>query len=167
MTTLSSRDQYVDSLLANIERYGVALVGVLADVERGRPVAGFTYTVGLTTLGHPELITYGLRPELAATVLNVLAREIRLGAQFRAGDRVSQAGSDGPSFTAIKVLDDDDVVMVREIYGLSDHVLQLVWPDGDGRLPWADGYTLARHRQPVRGLRPVRPGRRIVLPAVN
>ena len=165
MTTLSPRDHYLESLLTNIERYGVGLVGVLADVDHNHPVAGFTYTVGLTPLGHPELLVYGLPPEVAERLLNVLVREIRQGRQLRPGDQVRQPGNAAAIFTAIAVLDDDDLEMVREIYGSSDYALQLVWSDEHGRFPWADGYAPWRHRQPIRGLRPPGRGRRIVLPA--
>ncbi|MDN5857986.1 MAG: DUF4262 domain-containing protein [Pseudonocardia sp.] len=68
-----------------IRRYGWALQAVLADDES----PPFIYTVGLTGLGHPELILFATSQATGAAVLNELGELVRAGGRLRPGDQVT------------------------------------------------------------------------------
>jgi hypothetical protein len=115
----------------------------------------FAYTVGLTAVGHPELMLTGsLGFQTAAVILNGLAsRVLRGGARFTAGDVPPEVlvGFDvmmaGPVPAAR--LPDYPPALAKRLYGAGRvRVLQVVYQDGGHRWPWDDGYNLAT-RQPI------------------
>jgi hypothetical protein len=57
----------IDTIIA---RHGVALPSILTAHPHDPP---FTYTVGRQDQGRPELIVFGLAPQVAQTLLNELA----------------------------------------------------------------------------------------------
>ena len=61
----------------DIEKYGVCVIGVFPDVEKHKP--GFSYTIGLSQLGFPEQLMFGLRPEIATHFFNTFVEDIRMG----------------------------------------------------------------------------------------
>lgn len=81
----SVRDEHEAWQRATIHRYGWALQAVLADDES----PPFVYTVGLTGLGHPELILFATSQPTAAAVLNGLGELVRAGRRLVAGEQVT------------------------------------------------------------------------------
>ncbi len=67
------------------ERHGGADEG--DDVE-------FSYTVGLTAMGHPEVIIVGMPAEHAMTFLNMIGEEVRRGGRFDHGTVTTEFTSD-------------------------------------------------------------------------
>ncbi|MFV2112921.1 DUF4262 domain-containing protein [Micromonospora sp. LOL_025] len=132
-----------------IETTGWAVTHVLPTDDATVP---FAYTVGLTAHDYPELITAGLPPEVAHSLLNDLARRVYDKAErFTHGQRISDliAGYDaivigGPP------TDELPPAMAINRYGRDRiRLQQLVWPDRHNRFPWEDGYSFAPQAQPL------------------
>lgn len=105
----------------------------------------FAYTVGLFGLGHPELLVFGLSPEMAMSVLNDLGERIRRGGDLIPGQlitfdrwprRVISEEVPNPGeivFSANRFYERPDEASVP--------VLQLSYDDTEGRFPWEEGYA--------------------------
>ncbi|MGW3607798.1 DUF4262 domain-containing protein [Micromonospora sp. NPDC005161] len=112
----------------------------------------FAYTVGLTAHDYPELITAGLPPGVAHSLLNDLAGRVYDKAErFTHGQRISDliAGYDA---IIIHGPPTDDLLpgMASARYGRDQiRLQQLVWPDQQGRFPWDNGYDLNPQAQPL------------------
>jgi hypothetical protein len=72
-------DESEKRALDDIAKFGWHLIVVNPD-EQG---PGFVYSVGMMqTLGHPEIIMFGLAPQLMGTVVNDMGRQVRSGRNF-------------------------------------------------------------------------------------
>lgn len=139
MTGLDAIDARIDALLeqtrAKIEANDRhELIGVFPTADS--PGLPFTYTVGLARLGRPELIVYGLPPDVAGHMLNVLA-----------DGPAPEPGADVIVWDALAVRclpvlperrAEAEVNTARRLYGDVD-VWQVVFPDPAGRYPGEDG----------------------------
>ncbi|MEU8320766.1 DUF4262 domain-containing protein [Nonomuraea sp. NPDC048881] len=105
---------------------------------------GFAYTVGLWhTHRSPELAMFGLDVRLMHVLLNDLADEIAAGRPAQADEERHDLLERHPV-----VLKTVDLSWYREFFGcaisfyrrLSFPVLEVLWPDRDGRFPWNTGY---------------------------
>jgi hypothetical protein len=65
-------NDYLNHLLDHITEAGVTVQHVLGDATH----PPYTHTVGLTAIGHPELLVTGLVPEDAGPLLNGLGHDI-------------------------------------------------------------------------------------------
>jgi len=73
-------DKSEQRIVDDIARVGWHVLGVLA-AEDYPP---FTYSIGMMpTLGHPEIVIFGLDHKLCATIINAMGKEIREGRSFR------------------------------------------------------------------------------------
>ncbi|RNH99659.1 DUF4262 domain-containing protein [Micromonospora aurantiaca] len=135
-----------------IDTTGWAVTHVLPTADDPDTTAPFAYTVGLTAHDYPELITAGLPPEVAHSLLNDLARRVYDTAErFTHGQRLSDliAGYDA---IIIDGQPTDDLLPGLAIsrYGRDQiRLQQLVWPDPQGRFPWDHGYNVAPQAQPL------------------
>lgn len=123
---------------ADIERLGFTAIGV------GDPEGTFYYSIGLTELGHPEVLISGLSPKNCHGLLWEIFNQIKGGKKFAAGE-VSDTIGNFP--TAFRYLPDDkakdfccQALFYYEEKGLTPTFLQLVIPDQKGILPWDAGY---------------------------
>lgn len=131
-------DETDENIRETIAEYGwyVALV----DDEGDGPETRFAYSIGMVeTLGHPEVLVLGQPIELMAYLINEVGERARDGAPC-------------PVDAPIEGLLDDYTCVLRPVdpshyddylgYGLAYAktrefpVLQLVWPDKDGKFPW-------------------------------
>ena len=171
-----SIDDYVLGVEGLIDRYGWALQYVNSDADtvfgagsarvdndavygdlvhedlvyEVHIIPAFCYTVGLTALGHPELILTGRSASESASVLNILARRVLLdGHSLEAGCECS-AGGLGLSF--VDVAEPGDwLLMAHRVYpGRDVGAVQAVWRDVEGNLPW-EGPFPSTVVQPVLG----------------
>jgi hypothetical protein len=136
-TPEDDRDRKV---LADITRVGWTVIGVLEDEEG----PGFAYSIGLFhTLGHPEVLILGLRPQVAHQLVNDMGEAIRKGQRFEAGQRYEEIAAGFPlAFVEM------DKRYYREYLGYAGWfyqgpdfpVLQCIWPDKQGVFPWESGY---------------------------
>lgn len=143
---MTSADRYDDTRRL-IDAHGWAVIGVFPTrPEDGVP---FSYTVGLTDRGLPELAIYGLPPHTAGGVLNAVARHALDHGELRCGEPTLGLLARGLPVVAIAMDDTEDLTTVRALYGVVLAAQQIVWPDCDGRMPWQDWNLGAS--QPLRG----------------
>lgn len=114
--------------------------------EEGVP---FAYTVGLTAMGHPEIVEQGLPNEVGHQFLNLVGEEVRAGRRFRAPSIVTDLTDGGQPVAFIHAEDTSELTAVEQVYGAVE-ALRLVWSDRSGRLPWDVGFGSASH-QPLLG----------------
>lgn len=131
---LSDGEDYLRPVRDNIEKYGWHVQYVFA--EPGR--LGWAYTIGFwTSMGHPELVVFGLDQTVAQTLLNDIGDAIADGQTFADGQRSSGFLVDvdiefretlerwGPSHFG----------RASDWYGSIPSVLQVVIPDLENRFP--------------------------------
>ena len=138
---------YVEEVLQPmIDRFGWAVQAV----GGSRVHAPFSYTVGLTARGLPELVVTGKQPVEAAAILNGFAGHVSRAVPPEPGDRV-QLGTRW--FEVVGLPHPEAHLFVAT--GLFEGVqaLQLVWPDERGQWPWQRGHRGGRGGQPVLGPR--------------
>ena len=129
----ATRADYLHLVRDRIDERGYFIQGVQKD--RWRPA--FSYTVGLTPHGHPELLISGMGHCHASSLLNHVAHQLLFhdAAPYRAGDLHRWDG-----WPLVEVVDVAEptihLVFAEELYG--DHVraVQLVYADDRGRSPW-------------------------------
>lgn len=132
---MNTADPYRDTRRL-IDTHGWAVIGVFPTcAEDGPP---FSYTVGLTDRGLPELAIYGLPPQTAGGVLNVAARHAVDRGELPCGQPITGLLAGGLPVVAVAMEDTDDLTSVRGLYGVVLAAQQIVWPDSQGRMPWED-----------------------------
>jgi len=141
-------DPVLEDLLRLIDQFGWAVRNVGAGAAKSE--AAFSYTVGLTAMGHPETVVTGLPFTVAQTFLNNIGQEVRDGRAFPAGLVTDGLTSPGAPVVFIRVDDDRGLTAVGQVYGRVQAV-QMVWPDSTGRLPWVVGYRNPPDAQPLLG----------------
>jgi hypothetical protein len=133
---------YLQSCRETIARHGGMIQGVFPTAIS--PGVGFSYTVGLTAAGLPELVISGLPMDLAGTLLNDAART-SLGAEIKAGNTIADIAN-----VSFKVIDAPkaEINLARRLYGADVvRALQLVWPDDSGHYPGDAGWSLAGRQE--------------------
>ena len=135
-------------LLALIDENGWAVRHVGAGDTPGE--VAFSYTIGLTALGHPEFIMQGMPFEHAQTFLNLLGEEVFGGRQYVANSIVEDLTEEPAPMAFIPAIDASGLTAVINVYGSVD-ALQIVWSDSKGHLPWEDGYRNSPDAQPLLG----------------
>ena len=118
----------------------------------------YSSTVGLTALGHPEVIVVGLPFEAGEKYLNLVGEAVRGGARFAPGAATTALTDASSPVVFLQVEDDPRMTVAQQFYG-SIEVLQLVWPDSTGKLPWEEGHRNPPSAQPLLGTPPVEPPR--------
>jgi hypothetical protein len=103
----------LDDLRSKIESFGWA-VGSVASAE---PAECVSYTVGLTSHGHPEGAITGLPSDVGRAFLNIVGEVVvREGGRFTAGEPISEL-SDGPPLPIIEVDDTSNFTAIGALYG--------------------------------------------------
>jgi uncharacterized protein DUF4262 len=114
----------------------------------------FAYTVGLFGLHHPELLIFGVPPDVAFGVLNNLGSRVKAGEALLPGQLLTFR--EWPHQVMPEpVPNPEDIVFganryYQLAYGSSVPVLQLSYDDTWGHFPWEDQYA-ARELQPRPG----------------
>ncbi|MGY1857387.1 DUF4262 domain-containing protein [Modestobacter sp. SYSU DS0290] len=141
--------QVLRDLQAVIDRFGWAVLH--GGGSPGEP--RWSHTVGLTGLGHPEVIVTGLPFEAGEKYLNLVGEAVRGGARFAPGAATSTITDADSPVVFLAVADTGRLAVAEQLYG-SVEVLQLVWPDSQGTLPWEEGHRNPPTAQPLLGPRP-------------
>jgi|tagenome__1003787_1003787.scaffolds.fasta_scaffold19999600_1 hypothetical protein len=110
----------------------------------------FSYTIGLTAFGHPEVIILGMPSQSAHEFLNLIGDEVRRGGQYEGGTMTGEFTDEDAPIAFIRAEDTERLTAVEQIYGQVS-ALQMIWPDSTGRLPWQDGYRNPSGAQPLLG----------------
>ncbi|MBX9918652.1 MAG: DUF4262 domain-containing protein [Mycolicibacterium frederiksbergense] len=117
-----------------IDQHGWAVIGVFpTSVDDGPP---FSYTVGMTDRGLPELAVYGLDLRSAGGVLNAVAAHVLTAGELPRGKAIDGLLAGGLPLVAITMTDTSDLSNVRALYGAVMAAQQIVWPDKSGLMPW-------------------------------
>lgn len=136
----------LDDLRAKIENYGWAVRNVVDDDES----LCLSYTVGLTAHGHPEVVMTGLPPDVGQAFLNLVGEVVvHDGGRFEAGTVTTEL-TDGPGLPVLAVTDKGELTAIDAIYG-DVPVLQVVWTDSAGHLPWEEEFANPPGSQPLLG----------------
>jgi hypothetical protein len=139
LMTAEQRDAGLRRIGETIERYGVHL----EFVPQPTPLETCWYTIGLTDHDHPELILFGLPPDLSRPALLAVAGDVIAGrracvAGQRAGDVL-----EGHEVLFVAVTEPDRHLPVAARFyagtGAAVAALQVVWPDRYHRWPWQTG----------------------------
>ena len=140
-------------LLGDVERHGWHVVHV-------HPYAGrdpmWSFTVGLPlTWGHPELVVFGLHADTAHAVLGSAVEAIREGRRYAPGADHDDVLEEHPvRFVPVRRHWYASFLGYAQWFHESDggfDVLQLVWPDREGRWPWDPACSLPPGTQPLLG----------------
>nr|WP_256871665.1 DUF4262 domain-containing protein [Paenarthrobacter nitroguajacolicus] len=128
-----------------IDKHGWAVRHVGAGHE-----AAFSYTVGLTAVGHPEIVMEGLPFEVAQAFLNLMGEEVKAGRRFTPGSITTDLTDSPAPIAFISVENITGLTAVAEVYG-EVNALQAIWSDSTGRLPWESSYRNSADAQPLLG----------------
>ena len=139
-------------VLEDIEQHGVHVISV----PSSDGVPGLLYTVGLWhRFGQPEVLVVGLDEEVAGHLLGLVADEVSEDRNFDAGDEAEDLLERFPArFVDVKV-DVLDKLLPVAVWAYETEpfpVVQLVYPDEQGRWPWQDDADVGfKNMQPLFG----------------
>jgi hypothetical protein len=145
-------------LLADVAENGLHVV----HVPETPTTPAHSYSAGLwDSLDQPEVIVFGLDPEVAAELIEAVADEADAGRPCLADTRRDGLLTDyAVRFVAIAAGDATQwLAATAWAYdGAAFPAVQLVWPDKHGRWPWDEATREGfRSNQPVVGQRPPTP----------
>lgn len=134
----------------------VAEFGISIQFISGSP--SFIYTVGMTLLGAPELICFGLSPESVHGPINMIYEQIRLGKRKKEIGREDDIWPASFYFDPVEPSKLEDFATATfdffEGSGMTPTFRQIVWPDPRGFYPFEAQFDPNRkERQPYFGTR--------------
>ncbi len=140
-------DAYLDQVRDIVRRKRFAVQSVSGSANSPE----FSYTVGLTAHGLPELIVVGVRHAEAARLLDVWATYLLDTSLMLPGETLGC----GPFvMEAIEVeRPGGNLRAAVALYGDAVRALQLAWADSRGVWPWEPGHPARRAGQPMLGER--------------
>ena len=129
-------DKGEQKVIDDIAAYGWHCMNIMADGDQ----PPFSFTIGLfQSYGHPELIIFGLRSEIAHQILAIAADAAKAGTPFDLS-KSSDEFVEGYSCCFAQVPFSqyyEHVGYARWYYnGNSFPLYQIVWPSRDGIYPW-------------------------------
>ncbi len=130
--------QHVEPL---IRRHGWMIQGV-----GGRDgELSYAYTIGLNKLSHPDILVFGLPPDIGHSILNELAGRVVQGGilplQYPIHDVANHPLRLLPIARAYRTGQYAFFNVARWYYrAVIVDAVQLVWPDAAGRFPWDEGF---------------------------
>lgn len=146
-------------LQAKIDKFGYTFIGVMSDAKN----PGFTYSIGLSKLGMPELIMFGIRAEYAIVMMTSLIEDHRGNSTIPQPTTLATPITEYSNLPAHLIeakLELAENYAFQAKYFAEDNTLprkymQWVWPDTEGRFPWEEDFTLKfRKAQPMLGEAP-------------
>lgn len=142
-----SPDDILDQTKDAITRRGFGMVSVMGSARS----AEFSYTVGLTEQGLPELLVVAVRPHDAVRLLDGWGEYVLEKNAVLPGETLET----GPWLLEAVAVErpQDHLLLAHRFYGERLRALQLVWADASGRWPWDPGHRARRAGQPVFGAR--------------
>lgn len=138
---------YLGDVASAMAEHGYTLQAVFGS----RPGDAFTYTVGLTGVGLPELWLGTLAPEQAGAILRELVDRIREA--HPTGGSLEPGPIDAGFTVGFRLRGPVDPVeaqvgLARQMHPLSEvSVMQVLWPDDAGRFPDEAAYDAGRFPQ--------------------
>ncbi|HZW09078.1 MAG TPA: DUF4262 domain-containing protein [Phycisphaerales bacterium] len=147
-------DEHDARALRQIGEFDCTIWIVSDDANLSDPLPTFAYSTGLyARFLHPEIVVYGLKPDLMHSMINQLRDRVRAGHTFRHGDRIEGLIEGFPveARTVHPGHYEEHFGWARWFYRSDDFpVLQLVWPTTRGVWPWEPhAPQIIRDRQPL------------------
>jgi len=148
---------HADKIEWMIETDGFAVEPVPMDLESDPPRAGYTYTIGLPAhVGFPEVVVFGLKPAQARNLLVLVRNMCQAGTEIPLdAEVVGMLDHDLRCRFATVDLDEWGALFTTAVAwyrGEPFELVQLVYPDPNGFLPYEPGFDQHRiHSQPVIG----------------
>lgn len=142
-------EDYIAKLDAIIEKHGYAVQSVMDNPS-------MSYTVGLTDLCLPELVMVGVPIPSMQAIINEAVARMQSTQPFAPGQLQSELANLPLRIDAVHISQ-----VLGRLYMLIGYekrrqrqvtelkVLQLVWPDQDGRYPDDSGYAMPLSGQPL------------------
>lgn len=134
-----------------LEREGWAMDTVGPSGDADAPIPRYTYTVGFDRrFGFPELVVFGLSPVACRGLFELVAAAVAGGTDLPVGRAFIGLLEDDQPCALLPVDAAEAVGMFPAL--AEDRVLagerpddftmlQLTWPDPEGRLPWEEGFS--------------------------
>ncbi|MHB8880405.1 MAG: DUF4262 domain-containing protein [Thermodesulfovibrionales bacterium] len=143
------QDKVLQKVQDDITKYGLSVITVPGDANSPT----ISYSIGLwRSYNHPEIITFGLPPQVALIIINDIGERIKKGTRFKDGDRAEKLSNFPMAFVQVpKDRFEGNLNVALAYYEHSEFgVLQLVWPDKQGKFPWETGFQEElRKSQPI------------------
>ncbi len=139
-----NEDRDLEQMLDQVARVGWTAMGVLGDREH----PPYTYTIGLSLVGHPELVIVGMAPESAYAEIGRLAATVLAGESLDDVDELEKPC--GCSYRFVRVGSRAIDLNRAELLADYEGAIQCVWSVG-GRYPGEPGYPEIAFRQPILG----------------
>lgn len=146
-----------------VEKNGWATMSVCREPDARPPTPDFTYSIGLSTKGLPDIIVFGLHQSLAQTLIadvasRLLQRPHAADCQpVKPGEPILDLVS-GKRAMLLEVAPDIGAKHALLALDYAEEnkatlqIWQLVWPDQKGLLPWENGVAPeAAAVQPILG----------------
>jgi Domain of unknown function (DUF4262) len=139
-----------------IETNGYGIVPVAPHGDRDPPMAGYSYTVGFTSaFDFPEVVVFGLQPVAASGLLNDIAEMLRDGTPIPVG-ALFVGLLTGELRSGLFAIEPPQPALFPTLGAWFERtdidVVQLMWPDRNGWLPWESGFEARlRYAQPIVG----------------
>lgn len=136
---------------------GWAVEPVPARGDTDPPVPGYAYTIGLPeAVGFPDIVVFGLTPAAASGLLEMVVDLLRAGTEIPIGAEVVGLydGELRAAFATVEVEQWAEMFATGMAWrrGEPFDLVQLLWPDRNGFLPYEAGFDQRmRHAQPVIG----------------
>jgi hypothetical protein len=128
-----------------IDTHGWAIEPVEADVSAEHPRGGYVYTIGYPeAFGFPDVVLFGLTPSAARGLFDMIADLLRGGTEIPVGIELTGL-FDGDLRCVFAPIADE---LIADWFptgwkwrrGAAFQVVQLLWPDRNGFLPYEAGY---------------------------
>jgi hypothetical protein len=127
--------------MGDIDRDGYSIVGVMADPP-------YCYTVGLTqSRMHPEVLIAGLSAQIAHDLLAAIIKRIPDGGQLPVDEPISEIANMPLVLKRMSPKNALIANIARVFYDDKFEMLQMVWPDKNGRFPWQRGYHRRHNKE--------------------
>jgi hypothetical protein len=106
---------------------------------------GWAFSIGLyKTFKHPEVVVFGLNPDLMHSIINSVGEAIRSGKQFKDGEQYPDLiEAYSCMFKTVNAAWYQPFLgYANWFYGGTDYpVLQCIWPDKESLYPWDDDFN--------------------------
>ncbi|MEY4531035.1 MAG: hypothetical protein RLZZ156_1756 [Deinococcota bacterium] len=147
-------DDFERELLETVRDYGWQVTMIPEDDEG----SAFAFSVGFeATLGHPEIILFGLRLETMHSLINFVGDKIKSGSSFEHGQVATDIleGYEVMFATVPKHHYPEFLGAAQWFYETEDFtVLQMIYPDRLHRFPWDEKASPKfLEQQPILGVR--------------
>ncbi len=149
--------EHRDKIAWMIETQGWAIEPVPADPDAAPPRASYAYTIGVQgSFGFPEIVVFGMTPVAARGLLGEVVGLLRDAVVPPVGDLfVGLFDNDLRSaLLAVPIAEHGHLFGSAAAWygGEPFEVVQLVWPDRNGWMPWESGFEpRMRYAQPLLG----------------